>query len=82
MNEKIKAIGILPDGTTRIIKQFCGHSLRYTMLFILIDNLDNAKEELRLACGMSDTDYLAVNICCEETEEIIKKIVEVYEPKA
>lgn len=79
MKEKILAIGVLLDETVHIIKRFPEHGCRYDKSIIFVDNVPDIREAA--ACSVSDNEsYFAVKLC-EENENLIKKIVEAYEPK-
>jgi hypothetical protein len=80
MNQKIKAIGIFPDESVHVIKQFGGCGSRYEKAILFIDNLEDFKESLEAFSSLACEQYLAVEIC-EENRDLIKKVVEHYEPK-
>jgi hypothetical protein len=80
MNQKIKAIGIFPDESVHIIKQFGGHGCRFDKSVLFLDNLEDFKESLNAFSSLACEQYLAVEMC-EENRDLIKKIAEYYEPK-
>jgi hypothetical protein len=79
MSENILAIGIIQDEKVHIIKRFSQHGCRYDKFIIFVDNVPDLREAL--ACSVCDNErYLAVKLC-EENKDLIKDIVEEYEPR-